>query len=261
PREQKILRLRLGIDDDPHTLEEIGQQFGVTRERIRQLQNRALSLLVRRARRPGTPGSMLAGLLDVPRSRGFDEDFAERIAAIAAAEFNAPGRTSIPFLLCAAGVSARDARDAAALAAKITKRRRAEEKARAREESSRRRADKIVSRWIETAEWPASAPQAVESEKFHALRLMEPGEAAGSFHSNKLGREVHYESGLERDALAALEASSEIDWYQEQPLSIIYVWKGRERRYYPDIIAALRDGRHLLIEVKPLMSMPVALNR
>lgn len=260
-REQKILRLRLGIGDDPHTLAEIGQQFGVTRERIRQIQTRALSLLVRRARRPGTPGNMLARLLDLPDSGELEEESVERIAAIAAAEFNAPGRTSIPIMLGVAGVTARDARNAASLATKIAKRRREAEMANMREEKSRQRADSTVSRWIEHAVWPDVAPQSVEPEIFHALRLTEPGEAAGSFFSKKLGREVCYESGLERDALAALEASSAIEWYQEQPISITYVWRGRERRYYPDIIAALHDGRRLLIEVKPLMSMPVALNR
>ena len=38
PREQKILRMRFGLDDGvTHTLEEVGQEFGVTRERIRQI--------------------------------------------------------------------------------------------------------------------------------------------------------------------------------------------------------------------------------
>ncbi|MCK4919177.1 MAG: sigma-70 family RNA polymerase sigma factor, partial [Candidatus Pacebacteria bacterium] len=38
PREQKILKLRFGLEDGvTHTLEEIGQEFGVTRERIRQI--------------------------------------------------------------------------------------------------------------------------------------------------------------------------------------------------------------------------------
>jgi RNA polymerase primary sigma factor len=43
PREQEILTMRFGLDDDtPKTLEEIGGHFGVTRERIRQIQNEAL---------------------------------------------------------------------------------------------------------------------------------------------------------------------------------------------------------------------------
>lgn len=43
PREQKILSMRFGLEDGvPHTLEQVGQVFGVTRERIRQIQVRAL---------------------------------------------------------------------------------------------------------------------------------------------------------------------------------------------------------------------------
>ncbi|MFH1175272.1 MAG: sigma-70 family RNA polymerase sigma factor [bacterium] len=43
PREQKILRMRFGLDDGvTHTLEEIGREFGVTRERIRQIEAKAL---------------------------------------------------------------------------------------------------------------------------------------------------------------------------------------------------------------------------
>ena len=47
-RERKILRLRFGlIDGTPHTLEEIGQEFHLTRERIRQLERSALKRLRR----------------------------------------------------------------------------------------------------------------------------------------------------------------------------------------------------------------------
>ena len=43
PREQKILRMRFGLDDGiNHTLEEVGKEFGVTRERIRQIEAKAL---------------------------------------------------------------------------------------------------------------------------------------------------------------------------------------------------------------------------
>jgi RNA polymerase primary sigma factor len=43
PREQKILSMRFGLDDGiTHTLEEVGKEFGVTRERIRQIEAKAL---------------------------------------------------------------------------------------------------------------------------------------------------------------------------------------------------------------------------
>jgi RNA polymerase primary sigma factor len=45
-REQKILRMRFGLDDGKnHTLEEVGQEFAVTRERIRQIEAKALAKL------------------------------------------------------------------------------------------------------------------------------------------------------------------------------------------------------------------------
>jgi len=49
PREARILRLRFGLDSGvPYTLEEVGEKFGLTRERIRQIEGKAL----RRLRHP-----------------------------------------------------------------------------------------------------------------------------------------------------------------------------------------------------------------
>ena len=45
-REEQVLRLRFGLDDgSSKTLEEVGQMFGVTRERIRQIEGKALRKL------------------------------------------------------------------------------------------------------------------------------------------------------------------------------------------------------------------------
>ena len=46
PREEKVLRLRYGLDDGrARTLEEVGKEFGVTRERIRQIESKAIKRL------------------------------------------------------------------------------------------------------------------------------------------------------------------------------------------------------------------------
>ena len=46
PREEKVIKMRFGVNDDSeHTLEEVGQDFAVTRERIRQIEAKALRKL------------------------------------------------------------------------------------------------------------------------------------------------------------------------------------------------------------------------
>lgn len=57
PREQKVIRLRYGLDDaHPRTLEEVGREFSVTRERIRQIEAKAL----RKLRQPSKLKKLLA---------------------------------------------------------------------------------------------------------------------------------------------------------------------------------------------------------
>jgi len=52
PKEEKVLRMRLGIGEkSDHTLEEVGQVFGLTRERIRQIEAKALKKLQRPSKR------------------------------------------------------------------------------------------------------------------------------------------------------------------------------------------------------------------
>ena len=51
PREEKVLKLRFGIEDGrTRTLEEVGKEFNVTRERIRQIEAKALLKLRDRSR-------------------------------------------------------------------------------------------------------------------------------------------------------------------------------------------------------------------
>ncbi|MDA0938940.1 MAG: sigma-70 family RNA polymerase sigma factor, partial [Proteobacteria bacterium] len=51
PREERVLRMRFGIGTHrDHTLEEVGQAFSVTRERIRQIEAKALKKLRRPSR-------------------------------------------------------------------------------------------------------------------------------------------------------------------------------------------------------------------
>jgi RNA polymerase primary sigma factor len=56
PREERILRKRYGIGEKAeHTLQEVGQEFGLTRERIRQIQAKSLRKLRHPSRRRSLP--------------------------------------------------------------------------------------------------------------------------------------------------------------------------------------------------------------
>ena len=62
PREEKVIRLRFGIGcESEHTLEEIGQECDVTRERIRQIEAKALRQL-RAPERAGRLRALMAAL-------------------------------------------------------------------------------------------------------------------------------------------------------------------------------------------------------
>jgi RNA polymerase primary sigma factor len=62
PREERVIKMRFGLEDGTeHTLEEVGQKFGVTRERIRQIEAKAL----RKLRHPSRSLRLRAFLADV----------------------------------------------------------------------------------------------------------------------------------------------------------------------------------------------------
>jgi RNA polymerase primary sigma factor len=63
PREEKIVKMRFGLQDgSEHTLEEVGQHFAVTRERIRQIEAKAL----RKLRHPSRSHRLRNFLADSP---------------------------------------------------------------------------------------------------------------------------------------------------------------------------------------------------
>ncbi|SPE52140.1 RNA polymerase sigma factor [Verrucomicrobia bacterium] len=66
PRERAILSLRFGLgDDNPRTLETIGRRFGVTRERIRQIQNEAIAKMrAKVAKRERLPSESIKALVE-----------------------------------------------------------------------------------------------------------------------------------------------------------------------------------------------------
>jgi hypothetical protein len=84
----------------------------------------------------------------------------------------------------------------------------------------------------------------------------------GKFPSKKLGRMVHWESMLERDAIFHFEYNPLLVGYQEQPsIEIYYDKEGEQRRYFPDFRLDFQDGRELYVEVKPASVLATRLVR
>ncbi|MEU9867731.1 TnsA endonuclease N-terminal domain-containing protein [Actinomadura sp. NPDC048021] len=255
----EIMAARLGLRGDARTLQAIGDHLGVSRERVRQLQNKAAGRLVRRARQPGTPGASLATLLERHGGDGSDEEFADRIYELAATTFTVSQRTSLPLLLAAAGFYRADATRIAALALQRASARSASAKADQRAEGGR--AERWVARWLAHTHWPADPGSPPSRDSLRASRGIEMDELAGLYPSTKLGRKVAFESGLERNVIDALEHCERIAYFQEQPCVVDYHYGTRARRYHPDLLIVTDDGRTVLIEVKPLWEIALSINR
>lgn len=78
---------------------------------------------------------------------------------------------------------------------------------------------------------------------------------SGLFRSAKCGRDIQYESALERRFAELLEQHEQVRFYWEQPVKIPY-WRGRRKLFYtPDYGIYLDSGHVVLVEVKELSEM------
>nr|BEK71108.1 hypothetical protein KPHV_83350 [Kitasatospora purpeofusca] len=266
-RSRQILARRIGAgDQDAQSMEKIAGAFGLSRERVRQLQNRTVRAMAR-ARTPAT--SRLRALLsDLGRLEGPPPEHddgpgsAERLLDLSQVlcPSMAP-RQAVALLAALTGVRKLPADNLAAQAMTI----RVLRQDTARRESSRQgRVERAEARWSRLdrdVRWfgtPESAPPRTELEALRQADGEEPG--SGSWHCPKLGRAVAYESETELRVIQLLSFAPQVAYYQEQPLAIGYGFDGRSRTYFPDLLVATTDGRCVLVEVKPVFEMATAVN-
>lgn len=82
-----------------------------------------------------------------------------------------------------------------------------------------------------------------------------PRYKSGVFHSEKCGRDIQYESGLELDFIKDLEAEKNVLFYWEQPIGIPY-WRGKlKAKTFPDFGIYLKSHHFVIAEIKPLSDM------
>lgn len=258
-RDRDALGMRLGVDGQPLTLAEIGAEWGVSRERVRQIQERAFRRLATRARKEGTPGASLKRLLE-PACASLDA-LATWLFDATHSGFEIPPGLAAKFILRTAGFPNAKAMEVTALLLAIERSRKAKLSELDRSRASVERIESVINGWLEHSDWPVAITPPPPAAQLSAQREVNDSDIAGSFYSHKLDRTVQYESGLELEILTLLERSGRVAYYQEQPALIPYTFKGRRRKYYPDLFVATADGRGLLVEVKPTESMALSINR
>lgn len=258
-RDRYALEMRLGVDDQPHTLAEIGEEMGVSRERVRQIQERGFRRLAARARYEGTYGSALKKLIE-PASASSDE-LALWLFNTVRFDFVIPLRLAAKFILRTAGFTVQKVNEVVALLPAIERSYKAQLRKQNRNRAVMERTESVITGWLNDSEWPETIAPPPSIGQLSNQRLVNDSDIAGDFYSEKLDRMVQYESGLELEVLTLLERSELITYYQEQPAVIPYTFRGRNRLYYPDLFVATADGRGLLIEIKPTDRMALSINR
>ncbi|MER7792799.1 TnsA endonuclease N-terminal domain-containing protein [Streptomyces sp. NPDC097640] len=266
-RDQEVLSRRLGLHDQPaQTLEKVSEALGISRERVRQLQTRAIRRLAKTAapacRKLRQILAELSCVERVPPEAG--PPAAERLLDLA--EVLLPSvapRQAIPLLARLAGADKVRADNLAAEASTIRILR--HETAR-REATRQRNIERATRRWTALEgeiNWFGALQPAPPRSELESLREDEGVVARGRFgvwRCPKLDRDVSYESETELRVIQLLSFAPQIAYYQEQPLAISYQFAGQQRTYYPDVLAATKDGRCILIEVKPVYEMAMAIN-
>ncbi|MER7579595.1 TnsA endonuclease N-terminal domain-containing protein [Kitasatospora sp. NPDC097691] len=289
-RDRRIMASRFGVgDQDARTQEQIGADHGLSRERIRQLQNRAVHAMARSAA-PAT-GRLRTLVAELGRLDGPAPDDGRPKGAAGASNAEGPNgaegpdtadgpcsaerlldlaqvlvpsmapRQAVTLLATMAGVRKLPAENLAAQAMTI---RTLRHDAQRREAGRQGRIERATARWERLAgriEWFGTPESAPPRSELSALREADDDDPrSGSWHCPKLDRAVAYESESELHLVQLLSFAPQIAYYQEQPLAIGYEFDGRTRTYFPDLLVATRDGRCVLVEVKPLFEMATAVN-
>lgn len=258
-RDRDVLLMRLGTDEHPHTLAEIAVKWGVSRERVRQIQERAFRRLTAKSRYEGTPGAALKKLINAASDSSYE--IAIWTHRVAHRNFMTSSELAAKFILYTAGILKIKREEIVGFFSTISRLQKAKLRELNRSRAAKERVESVLSGWLNNTDWPSVIAPPPPAAQLSSQRVINDSDIAGHFYSQKLGRTVQYESGLELDIMTLLERSDQVSFYQEQPVAIPYSFKSRLRKYYPDLLVATVDGRCLLAEVKPTDSMALSINR
>ncbi len=261
-RESHIVDLRYGfVNGEPHTLEQVGEALGVSRERIRQILQRVHRKISTKGKRQITKGQIAgasARLLHYLRSilRPEESGNLDRIFAFARDELAyLPQEThALPLLIRLLYGQGGQAEE---YLFELIQLHRQEVIALWQAAQSEAEFKNLLTYIIWPPEITRSSHTFEAASKLSRQRevSLDSEGKVGIFFSEKMGREVQYESLLELQFLLKLEKIKEVVFYQEQPFVIPYELGGLRRIYYPDIFFFIKDGRGVVVEVKPRYQM------
>ena len=236
-RSADILRRRLGLSPEGgQTLQEIGDSYGRSRERIRQIEAASIRKIGGAARRCSTEEVRarltlaFRSLPRVGRGRYLRTTFPEANTDVLA------------LVLEACGPAKREQLNAWIKAFEVS---RCEQAQRAQQRVG------AAERWaafVDGTIWP-SVPRI--GGGFAGTPCRPARDDGGQRRSDKLGRYVQYDSGLEQQLLDLFDRSPQVVDYCEQPFRLTYTWTGQPRIYIPDFALRLVGGRSILVEAKP----------
>lgn len=259
-RRNDIALTRLTPGDDFHPaarLAELGEKYGVSGERIRQIEDRTLRRLRAGVQRGGNLTAQVLGMMTeaVPEQDG--QAPLSWLAAELARQGCGPAFTEflLTGFLMREGSSAAQARRLVAQAmAPIRQIRRAEASARRRdgredETSERvRRANAFVLGILKKAVWPGQLDrQPTDLSGFQPLRTCR---YAQPYYSRTLRRLVGFDSLGERRLIRALDLCTVVTEFAEQPIEIAYRQDGEERTYVPDLVVRTDTDLVFVVEIK-----------
>lgn len=97
----------------------------------------------------------------------------------------------------------------------------------------------------------------LDSKELLPVRNIESNEKfiSGRIYSEKCGRDIQYESGIEKAFINYLESFPKVLKFSEQPITLNYEKAGVKRIYTPDFIVFLEDKTGFFVEVKDLTGM------
>lgn len=264
-RESQMLDLRYGLSgEEPHTLTEIGLAYNLSRERVRQILAKALRKIRGRGKRyikQGQTCDPCAQLLLYLQGIIRPDELGHMDRLVAFIENDLcylPTQThALPLVTSLMYESTNKAQS---YQKEVGRRIRELHQSRRREYKQRCRLEHLLSYVI----WPSqvhalTCDQVAEVKRQRNVSTDSDGHAS-SFMSQKMNREVQYESMIEFTFLLRLEELPEVVLYQEQPFVVPYQQGERTRCYYPDVLFVLQDGRGIVVEIKPVFQMALHKN-